>query len=158
MEFKFKFKNTTGDFFVFNMSNIYSQWTALVNIIFTVAMILLIVSRWGDSHIFFKGVMVFGLILFPVIQPLCIYLRSAKQAESITESTELTFDDGGMHIRVKDHDQLIKWKDYKTTINRPFILISIPDGKHAYILTDRILKDKRKALYKYINGECCGAK
>lgn len=158
MKFEFKFKNTAGDYFIFNMSNIYCQWTALVNIIFTAAMVILIASRWNDAHIFFKGIMIFGLALFPIIQPICIYLRSVKQAESIVCDTQLYFDDYGMHIRVQDHNQLIKWKDYRSTVNRPFVLIPIPDGKHAYILTDRILKNERKALYEYINGASRSAK
>lgn len=158
MKFSYKFKNTEGDYFIFNMTNIYSQWTALVNIIFTFAMVALIANRWSYSHVFFKGIMIFALCLFPVIQPVCIFFKSLRQAKSVDCETELCFDDGGMHIKVKDHGQLIKWKDYKTTVNRPFVLVSIPDGKHAYILTDRILKGQRKELYKFINGASGGAK
>lgn len=158
MKYYFKFKNTAGDYFWFNMTNIYSQWTALVNIIYTVAMVFLIVSRWSDSPVFFKGIMVFALCLFPVIQPISIYLKSAKQVEGITCETELSFDEIGMHIKVQDHNQLIKWKDYKATVNRPFVLVPIPDGKHAYILTERILKGQHRDLYKFINGASCGAK
>lgn len=153
MKYEYNFRNTKGDYFIFNMSNIYSQWTALVNIIFTAAMVILIAARWGETHIFFKGIMIFGLILFPVIQPLAIYFKSSAQAESITDETRLVFDDAGMHISVRDHGQLIRWNEYKTAINRPFILISIPDGRHAYILTDRILKGQRKELYNYIQGK-----
>ena len=152
MKYEYKFRNTKSDYFIFNMSNIYSQWTALVNIVFTVAMAVLIASRWSDAHIFFKGIMVFGLCLFPVIQPVSIYIRSSAQAESIKDETVLSFDDVGMHISVNSHGQLIKWKDYKTTINRPFVLIPIPDGQHAYILTDRILKGQRRELFDYIQG------
>lgn len=152
MKFEYKFRNTKGDYFIFNMSNIYSQWTALVNIIFTVAMAVLIVARWSDAHLFFKGIMVFGLCLFPVIQPATIYIRSSAQAESIKDETLLYFDDAGMHISVNSHSQMIKWKNYKATINRPFVLIPVPDGQHAYILTDRILKGQRKELYNYIQG------
>ena len=152
MKYEYKYRNTVGDFFFFNMTNIYIQLTGLVNIIFTVAMLVLIASRWSDSHIFFKGIMVFGLLLFPVIQPICIYLKSAKQVEGTSCDTELCFDETGMHIRVQDHNQLIKWKDYKATVNRPFVLVPVPDGKHAYILTERILKGQHTDLYKFISG------
>lgn len=158
MKFDYKFKNTAGDYFWFYMTNIYSQWTALVNIIFTVAMAFLIANRWSDSHVFFKGIMVFAFCLFPVIQPISIYLKSARQVEGITRETELNFDEIGMHIKVQDHNQLIKWKDYKTTVNRPFVLVPIPDGEHAYILTERILKGQHRELYEFINGASSGAK
>ena len=158
MKFEYKYRNTAGDYFFFNMSNIYSQWTAFVNIIFTAAMLVLIANRWSESHIFFKGIMVLGLCLFPVIQPVCIYLRSARQAGGIASDTELVFDDAGMHIRVQDHNQLIRWKDYKTTVDRHFVLVPIPDGQHAYILTERILKGQHRDLYKFINGASSGAK
>ena len=158
MKYEYSYRNTAGDFFFFNMTNIYSQWTALVNIIFTAAMVVLIANKWSESHIFFQGIMVVGLCLFPVIQPICIYLRSAKQAEGISFDTQMSFDDAGMHIRVQDHNQLIKWKDYKTTVNRPFVLVPIPDGEHAYILTERILKGQHRELYEFINGASSGAK
>ena len=87
-----------------------------------------------------------------MIQPVSIYIRSSAQAESIKDETVLSFDDVGMHISVNSHGQLIKWKDYKTTINRPFVLIPIPDVQHAYILTDRILKGQRRELFDYIQG------
>ncbi|MBQ7428094.1 MAG: hypothetical protein IJV29_00325 [Butyrivibrio sp.] len=150
MEYKYRFRNTTGDYFLFNMSNIYSQWTAIVNVLFTIAMAVLIVNRWSDSSDVFRGLMLLGLSLFPVIQPLVIYLRASAMSRSITEETELSFDSAGMHIRVLGHSQLVSWKEYRATIKRRLLLILLPDKDHAYILTNRILQGQKEDLYNYL--------
>ena len=150
MEYKYRFRTTTGDYFLFNMSNIYSQWTAIVNVLFTMAMAVLIVNRWSDSSDIFKGFMLLGLSLFPIIQPLVILIRASAMSRSITEETELSFDKAGMHIKVRDHDQLVSWKEYRSTIKRHLLLILVPDEKHAYILTDRILHGQKDDLYDFL--------
>ncbi|MCR4901744.1 MAG: YcxB family protein [Butyrivibrio sp.] len=156
MEYRYKFRNTPGDFFLFNMSNIYSQWTAIVNVLFTAALIILTITRWGTSSDVLRAFMLIGVFLFPVIQPLVIYIRAMAQAKAITEETELSFDNSGMHIQVKDHKQLIKWSEYKTVIKRKALLILIPDGSHAYILTNRILMDQKDYLYQFIVSKTSG--
>ncbi len=98
--FSYRFRNTKEDFFLFNMSNIYSQWTAIVNIIFTVAMM----------------------------------------------------------IQVRNHKQQINWDDFNGVIKRPGTLIVMPDGKHAYILTGRVVHDEMNDLYEFIKEACCGKK
>ncbi len=156
--FSYRFRNTKEDFFLFNMSNIYSQWTAIVNIIFTVAMIILLIARWNQSGDAFRILMILGVMLFPVIQPLFIMMRSARQAESITEETSLEFDNSGMMIQVRNHKQQINWDDFNGVIKRPGTLIVMPDGKHAYILTNRVVHDEMNDLYEFIKEACCGKK
>jgi hypothetical protein len=153
MKYEYTFRNTAGDYAQFYLGNTYHSMMAAVNVIFTAAMIALAVAKFGSFGIVARALNIFGIILFPVIQPLAIYLRSMKDAERVNKvDTWIGFDDAGMHIRVKDHEQLIRWNDFYPIVKRKSMLVVAPDGIHAYILTNRILGETKDDLYAYAAG------
>ena len=153
MRFEYTYRNTPGDYWFFYIGNVYRQWTAVVNFVFTAAVLALMVSRWQDSSSFFRGLMVFALLIFPVFQPLAIWLYSLKSAERIREQTTLAFEDKGFVIRVKDHVQNISWNDFQGVQERKKLIVLIPDGEHAYLLPDRIVGDDRAELLAFISSK-----
>ena len=146
MDHSFTYRNTPGDYWRFYMSNIYHQWTAVVNIVFTFAVLALIIARFRDASSVFQALMILALLIFPVFQPLAIYLRSRKQALAITVDTTLTFDEGGFGIRVRDHRQRILWKDFHGALLRADLIVLMPDEIHAYLLPDRVTGEKKESL------------
>ena len=154
MKFEFTYRNTAEDFFRFYMGNVYSQWTAVVNVVFTGALIGLTVSRWGSSGPLFRAVMVFGMLLFPVLQPLALYLRSVKSAEGIRPETTLRFDDSAMEIIVNEHRQRIPWKNFSAPVRRPGLVVIGPDGMHLYLLPDRVTGEQKEAVQAFLTEKC----
>ena len=154
MKYEYTFRNTAGDYALFYLGNTYHSMMAVVNLIFTAAMIALAVAKIGSLGIAFRGVLIFGIILFPVIQPLAIYVRSTKDVKQVNQvDTWIGFDDAGMHIKVKEHEQLIRWHDFYPVVKRKAMLVVIPDGIHAYLLTNRILGTTKDELYAYITDK-----
>ena len=150
MRYEYTYRNTTSDFFKFYIGNVYSQWTGIIGVVFTGAMIALIVSRWGESGMIFRAVMVIGLLLFPVVQPLGLWLRSMKASESIKPETTLLFDEKGMGICVQLHSQRIPWGKNASVVKRPGLLVVTPDGMHLYLLPDRVTGEKKEELYAFL--------
>ena len=149
MKFEYTFRNTTGDFWWFRMENTYRSWMAVINAVFTAAMIALAVSRFASTNLLGKVLIVIGILVFPVIQPLSMAVAAAREAKRIPVDTTVSFDDAGMHIQVKDHRQTILWHDFHYVQKRPKMLLAVPDGQHAYLLTNRILGKDKDALYDF---------
>ncbi len=150
MRFEYTYRNTPGDYWRFYMGNTYSQWTGIVNVIFTAAFIALAVSRWTDTNILGKILMVLAVMIFPVFQPLAIFLRSLRQAGAIKPETKLSFGEKGIGITVEAHHQDIGWEKAQLPVKRPGLLVVFPDSQHAYLVPDRVTGEEKQELERYI--------
>lgn len=136
----------------FYLGNTYHSMMAVVNIVFTGAMIALAVARFGSTNILGKILIILAICIFPVFQPLAVYLRSSRDAARVNqEDTHVVFDDAGMHITVKQHEQIIMWRDIYPAVVRKTQVVCAPDGVHAYLLSNRILGDTRDAFIAFHN-------
>nr|MCR5674520.1 hypothetical protein [Lachnospiraceae bacterium] len=152
MHYEYTYRNTPGDYWRFYMSNIYHQWTAVVNVVFTIAAFALLIAKFRGAHPILQAGMIFLCCIFPVLQPLAIWLRAKKQAESIKPETTLTFDDGGFGIRVKTHRQYILWRDFQGVSRRWDLTVLLPDEAHAYLLPDRVTGEEKEALFRDVSN------
>ncbi|MBR1477455.1 MAG: YcxB family protein [Lachnospiraceae bacterium] len=153
MEYKFKMDIKPMDFFKTTMSRTYRSMTGVVNIVFTVAMILLAVNFLGSVNAFFAFLIIIGCILFPILHPLAIYGQSVKQTEGVPKGVELTFNDKGMHIEVKDKNETIPWKKIPKVVKQSDMVIVMSDNMHGYMLVNRVLGDKKEEFYEYVLGK-----
>ncbi len=72
MSYEYTFRNTASDFFWFRLENTYRSWMAVINFVFTAAMIALAISRFSETNLLGKVLIVIGILVFPVIQPLAM--------------------------------------------------------------------------------------
>lgn len=150
--YEFTFRNTAQDMWWYHMTVTYTSFAGIVNIVFTAAMIALIVSRFAASGIFFRIVMILALLIFPVFQPIAVFGRSIKETEKPVPDTTIGFDEKGMTIRVLKHFQRINYPKMNNIVKEPTLLYVLPDETHAYILTNRIVGDKKDEVYRYVRG------
>lgn len=133
------------------MTGTYRSVVGVVNIVFTLAMAGLafrFLSRTDNA--FYDGLIILGLILFPVLHPLAIYGQSVKQTEHLPRDLELLFDDSGVHVcsGVKRED--IPWNRVSRIIKHKNMLVIYTDPDHGYMLTDRVLGDNKDDFYDYV--------
>ncbi|NCC78298.1 MAG: YcxB family protein, partial [Clostridia bacterium] len=76
MKFLFNYETKASDLWQLSMYGIYKSMVGLVNVIFTAAMVLLTAKYWSEVNWYLKGLLILGLSLFTVIQPLLIYRRA----------------------------------------------------------------------------------
>lgn len=149
-KYTYTFRNTPGDMWRYYMSNTYHSLTGIVNIIFTAAVIVLMISRWNTSGVVARVIMVILLLIFPFFQPVAVYGRGVRETEGSKPETTVTFSSSGMKIQVMQHVQNIPWKKMNTFVKRPSFIMIFPDDKHGYLLTNRILGDEKEEFYAFL--------
>lgn len=132
------------------MYGIYRSTVGLVNVIFTVAMIVLAVRYFQDANWIYRILMILGLSLFTVIQPVVIYSRAKKQLSGMSRDMEIGFDDYGVHVRSDKEKSSIKWKNIKGIAKQPTLVIVYSSATHGFILTNKVLGKEREAFYRYV--------
>ena len=113
-------------------------------------MFVLVFRFWSTASDMYKGLMLIGCILFPVIQPLVIYGKARKQAAALPKGMELGFDERGLHVKTQDAASDIPWSDIKNIVREFHMIVIFSDDIHGYILTDRMLGEQKQAFYEYI--------
>lgn len=153
MRYQYTHRTTALDLWQLSMYYTYGSMVGVCNIIFTVAIVALMVSRWNEASGMWKSLMVLGVCLFTVIQPLLSYQRARKQAAQITRDTELGFADTGIYVKSGAQRSQIPWSSIKKVSRKPGMIVVFSDTTHGFILTDRILKTEKDDFYQYITSK-----
>lgn len=128
----------------------YSSLAGLVQIIFVISLLILLCSKWNNIGIIIKIIAFVGISLFIVIQPLAFWINAGKSIDPNMPETELKFDEDFMIIKVNSHLQRIPYPDIVKVINKPGLLVIQPNQTHIYILSQRVLGEEKKELFKYL--------
>lgn len=152
MKYQYTYRTTAFELWQLSMYYTYGSMVGVCNGIFTVAVIALTVTRWSTAGVTWRLLLILSCCLFPVIQPLLVYLKAARQASGITQDTQVGFDDGGIHIRVGDQQSDIGWKAIKRVSKKPTMIIVFSDTTHGFVLTNRVLGEEREVFYKYVTS------
>ncbi len=162
MKYEYTYRNTPGDYWKFRMENYYRNWTAIVSIVFTLSILVLTITKWNATNGLGRAIMILLLLVFPLFQPLYIYLISIRDAQSLQVDTTLSFDTAGMEIKVQKHLQRIPWKAFVPdekgggmAISRSSMLVVVPDQIHAYIIPNRVFESdaRKKELFDFITDQ-----
>lgn len=150
MEYKFKSDVKAEDLWLIAMRRTYKTPAGIVNIVFTVAMILLTLRFWGSTSDFFRMLMLFGCILFPIIQPLAVLGMSAKQLDELPKDLELSFSDSGVKVTTGEKSENMPWRRIKNAIKQKNMIVIMSDDRHGYMLTDRVLGQEKDKFYDFL--------
>lgn len=150
MKYRFKNEVTAMDFWGLVMRRTYRSTAGVCNLVFTAAMFVLVFRFWSTASDMYKGLMLIGCILFPVIQPLVIYGKARKQAAALPKGMELGFDERGLHVKTQDAASDIPWSDIRNIVREFHMIVIFSDNIHGYILTDRMLGEQKQEFYEYI--------
>lgn len=153
MRFQYTYRTTAFELWQLSMYYTYGSMVGVCNIIFTIAVLALSVSRWSVSGMGFRALLVFGMCLFTVIQPLVVYLRAKKQVSGLTQDTTVSFADEGIHIKVGEQFSDIRWESVKKISKKPTMIIVFSDTTHGFLFTNRVVGAERDAFYEYITSK-----
>ena len=156
MEYKYMCDVKASDLWKMAMVRTYKAAIGVVNIVFTVAMILLTFRFWKTAPDILRILMIFGCIVFPVIQPLATYGMCVKQLENMPRDMELKFDDVGVHVSTGGQSELIRWNKVRNAIKRDNMIVVMSDDSHGYMLTNRVLGDQKQEFYEFLCGKIRG--
>ncbi|MBR6404480.1 MAG: YcxB family protein [Eubacterium sp.] len=150
MEYKYISDVKPKDLWYIAMLRIYRSFIGIINVVFMVAMIMLTIRFWSTSGGILKAFMIIGCMIFPVIQPLAIYGKSVKQLENLPNNLMLTFNDRGVLVECDGKCENIKWSRITNAIKQKNMIVVMSDGRHGYMLTDRMLGDKKEEFYEFL--------
>ncbi|MBR6308696.1 MAG: hypothetical protein IKR39_08820 [Lachnospiraceae bacterium] len=150
MEYCFKSDVKPIDLWKIAMLKIYKSYTGIINIVFSAAMMILCARFYGEVGTFLRAVLIFLLILFPILQPLAIYSRSIKQLEGLPGEVIIHFGDKGLTIDCNGQNEQIPWKRVANAYKQFNMVVVMADDRHGYMLTDRVLKDKKDEFFSYL--------
>lgn len=156
MRYKYTYRTTARDLWQLSMYYIYGSLAGLCNIIFTVAAFALGFSRWDQAQGLMRCLIVLGCCLFTVIQPLMIYVKAKKQTAGITQDTQVTIDDNGLHIRVGNDTSDLPWNSVKRISRKPAMIIVFSDTTHGFVFTNRVLGNEKEEFYRYASSKVEG--
>ena len=149
MRYTYTYRTTARDLWQLSMYYIYGSLAGLCNIIFTVAAFALGFSRWDQAQGLMRCLIVLGCCLFTVIQPLMIYVKAKKQTAGITQDTQVTIDDNGLHIRVGNDTSDLPWNSVKRISRKPAMIIVFSDTTNGFVFTNRVLGNEKEEFYRY---------
>ena len=138
------------DFFKIQMHNIYSSLAGICNIIFTFAMIVLLIKFHQQANIFILFLIIFAGLWFPIIQPWIIFCNSTKKAMQLPKNMTLSFDKKGMLVNVDNQEEMISWRKFSRIEKKYQSLILYVGTNRGYIITERSLANKKEEFYQYI--------
>ena len=150
MKYKFNYQISALDLWKLSMYGTYSSFVGVANIIFTIAMLLLAIRFWVEVNNFRKILLIIGISLFTIIQPLVVYIRAKSQVANFPQDMEISFDDYGIWIKTSNQISDIKWSTIKRIIKKPNMIIIFTTPKHGFIMSDKILGQEKKDLFNYI--------
>ena len=153
MKYQYKCEVRAEDFFLLSMHRIYHSMAGVCNLIFTVALILLTAKFWKETADLWQILMILGCILFPVIQPIEIYIRSKRQVAGLPKDLELGLDEDGLHVMTDHKKSLISWNKVQKVVKEKNMLIIFSDASHGYMLTDRVVGDTKASLYAFVEAK-----
>ncbi len=140
------------DIWKLSMRRTYRSLVGMCNLVFGTAMILLTVRFWNQAGDLAQALLFAGCLLIPVIQPVGVYLKAKAQASVIPQDTELTFDEEGIHVALKDEREFIRWSKVRGVRKEGSMIIIYTDANHGYMLTKRVLGSEKDAFYQHVKA------
>ncbi len=150
MKYSYKCDVKASDLWKMAMGRTYKSVIGIVNVTFTMAMVVLTIRFFQAAPDLMKGLLILGLILFPVLQPLATYGMCVKQLEDMPRDMELFFDDKGMRVTTGGKSEDIRWKRIANAIKRKNMIVIMSDDRHGYMLTDRALGNEKEEFYDFL--------
>ncbi|WP_313126947.1 YcxB family protein [Proteiniclasticum ruminis] len=152
MKFEFPYETRAKDLWKISMYNIYHSMAGMVNVIFTIAMILLSIRYFTQVDMILKILLLLGLSIFTVVQPVLIYLRAKKQVEGLPEGMKIALDDKGIHVEKSGQRSILRWSKVQGIKRYPFLLIIFASGGQGYILSNDTLGKEKETLYSFVKS------
>jgi hypothetical protein len=150
--FKFRYSVKPENLWVLTMVNFYRSFLGVCNLVFTVSMIMLAVRFWSGSSMGIRILISVGILLFPVFQPLMIYLRCRRIVDRMPGEIEISFDKTGITTSANGESSFVNFSEVKSIVTIFNLMIIRTRSKQGFILSDRVLGNQSKSLYNFIKA------
>lgn len=151
MEFVFKYRVRPENLLLLAMANVYRSMAGVVNIVFTLSMILVAFRFWTSVNLYLKILIALGIALFPIFQPIVMYLRSKRIVSRMPDNMEMRIDGKGVTVASSGKSSLLKYSDLTSVTRIQGMLILNTRSKQGFILDRQTLGGKDQELYAFLS-------
>lgn len=151
-ELRFEVKLGVKDLWQFSMYHANAGMLGIVNLLFTLAALFLIVTRWSTLTTPYRALLVVCALMFTVWQPLLLYNKARKQAKSsaVRDPMMLTFGEEGLRVEQGEQEALFAWDQMGRLDRMPTMVILYMDRVHAYLLPKSVMGAQEEEFYEMV--------
>ena len=150
--YKFSFTINEKDIFDSSMNYSKSRVTYLFDIIFTAVAFIIVIynllnNTFSNFNKIYQILLIFCCLLFPVINPILIYLKSLTHAKRIKD-TEITMEwmDDKVKISSNNDNTEVLFENLYNFIKYKNMIVVMYDAIHGQIMPDRIFINNGKSI------------
>lgn len=155
--YKFTLKITQDDLFKSSLNYVKHSRTFFFDLIFTFAAIIatlytLFTGSFYELTNIKKFLLVFCCILFPVIQPVMLYIKSGNHARRIKDlEVTLEFDDDKITVYSANEKSEVTYENVYNFIKYKNMVVIMYDSIHGQIMPDRIFDGNKDEFYNFVS-------
>lgn len=155
-EFRFDVQLGAKDLWQFSMYHANKGAMGIVNLLFTLAAIVLLATQWGELSGPYRILVLFCATAFTVWQPLLLYRKACRQAKqpAVKEKMTLIFGKDGLRVQQNGQEAVFAWDDMGRLDRYPTMVILYMDRIHAYLLPKTALggAEAEAAFYELVRA------
>ena len=153
MNYKFSVTAKPYDFFKMCMRETYTLPLGICNIVFFVAVVLMTVKFYADADTVVRGLLVIMCLVFPVIQPFCVYRRAVGLSRSMPKDMTMETTEKGLLVRVGELSETVDYSKIKKVMTTRDCLIINVGGRNGYFLFNRVLGDRKEEFAEFLKSK-----
>ena len=99
-----------------------------------------------------KVLLIFCCVLFPIIQPLMLYIKSGNHAKKLKDfEITLEFDDKKVSVYSATEKSEVLYENIYNFIKYKDMIVIMYDSIHGQIMPDRIFNNNKEEFYNYVS-------
>lgn len=155
--YKFTLKITQDDLFKSSLNYVKHSKTFLFDLIFTFAAIIatiytILTGSFYELSNIKKVLLIFCCVLFPIIQPLMLYIKSGNHAKKLKDiEITLEFDDKKVSVYSATEKSEVLYENIYNFIKYKDMIVIMYDSIHGQIMPDRIFNNNKEEFYNYVS-------
>ena len=168
MMYSFKFKINEKDIFNSTMNYNKSRITYLFDIIFTLVAFIIIIynllnKTFSNFNIYYRLLLIFCALLFPVIQPILLYIKSLAHAKKLKDINILMeFNEDSIKLSTNSENTEVLYENVYNFIKYKNMIVVMYDSIHGQIMPERIFMKDGKSIknefYEYVASKIRNAR
>ncbi len=153
MVFSFNYCIKPANLWTLSMMNIYRSFTGAVNTVFTASMVLLAVRFWNETGIPVRILIILGICIFPVVQPLLILWRSRNIVKKMPADMHINFTDNEMIVASGKKNSHVDYWELHSIVRVFGMIIIYTRKKEGFILSKEVLADKSAVFFEFLSKQ-----
>lgn len=162
--YKFNVQINKDDLFQSSLNFAKHSKTFLFDLIFTFVAIIITIYTIINRSFFElsdikKILLIFCCVLFPIIQPIILYIKSAAHAKKIKDlSVTLQFDEDKIKVYSDKESNEVLYENVYNFIKYKNMIVIMYDSIHGQIIPNRVFDNNRDEFYKYVSEKIKNAR